>query len=213
MFSIYVEHLWSVPIISYVNLKLILYIIFASYCLPCTKHIWGTWSLNRSIRQEKVTCWAATDSRSEACAVHWWNKLSGLYENAVGYIYIYICIYIWEFPEIGGTPKSSFFIRFSNIYHTCWRPPIFGIPLDIFIYIYRYIYICMHACMYIHIYIYTYYNYIYICRKQDWHEWVRIVKWTCPKECLEKHKGHGYHCAMIFTVTWHHCFKFLHPFG
>ena len=35
---------------------------------------------------------------------------------------------IWRFPEIGGTPKSSILIGFSDINHPFWETPLSGKP-------------------------------------------------------------------------------------
>ena len=50
-------------------------------------------------------------------------------------------IYIWVFPKIVGTPKSSILIGFSIINHPFWGTPIFG---NTHIYIY-------HICIYLHL--------------------------------------------------------------
>ena len=37
-----------------------------------------------------------------------------------------VCLFMWVFPKIGGTPKSSIWIGFSTINHPFWGTTIFG---------------------------------------------------------------------------------------
>ena len=88
---------------------------------PCTT---GMWCLS---------------SGPELCSHQWlelyqWNSFSGklprLTSKTCGILKpsgrLKRCIYIWMFPKIGGTPKSSMLIRFSIISHPFWDTLIFG---------------------------------------------------------------------------------------